>query len=172
MNILATTLDPASTSFLASVMGSAPFDHETSDKWFLSLYHSSQPLPESLVVPNRAFLAEPVKVDTWYDSALGRTNLVLVVRSKDIDARFHQIEAMGYPPVVPYSEFIAHLTLVWGIPGLSRANKAFINSLNMTFNRQSGNILGFQGEFLLDDSGYSPNVEGQKFFVDRRQLRK
>ena len=172
MNILATTLDSASTSFLESVMRSAPFDHETADKWFLSLYHSTQSLPESLVVPNRAFLAEPVKVDYWYDSTLGRTNLVLVVRSKDIDARYHQIEAMGYPPVVPYSEFVAHLTLVWGMPGLSRSIKVFINSLNMTFNRQSGNMLGFQGEFLLDDSGYSPNVDGQKFFVDRRHLRK
>lgn len=172
MNILATTLDAASTSFLSSVMRSAPFDHESFDKWFLSLYHSTQALPESLVIPNRAFLAEPVKVDMWYDSALGRTNLVLVVRSKEIDARFHQIEAMGYPPVVPYSAFIAHLTLVWGLPGLTRTTKAFINSLNMTFNRQSGNILGLQGEFLLDDSGYSPNVDGQKFFVDRRQLRK
>lgn len=166
-DLLIATLSATSSQFLDGVLSSAPFDHNSSDKspWFVPIFAASTEIPEVLVDPKALYQCTPVKVDVWYDELLKQSNLVLVVKSKQLDARHSMLETLGYGAKVPMSQFIAHITLVWDFPPLSSSNKTFINSLSMTYNAKSGITIDLDREMLMESGGYVPNASGQSFFV-------
>ena len=171
-DLLVAYLDDSSSQFLSEVMASAPFDHLDADKWFVSIYASKTDLPESIVDVSATYECIPVKVDAWYDPATAMTNLVMVIKSKELDNRHLQIAALGYEPVVNLNSYVAHINLVFGFPALSRSYRRFIQSLSMTFNSRSGITINLKGETLLDSGGYIPNVEGQEYFVKKHSVPK
>lgn len=148
---------------LLAIMGGSPFDYTQPGAWHLSIFTSKEPMLES-VPKNNVFRVKPITSELWYDSQASRTNLVIVFESQDVINRHDQLKGEGIESVFDY--YTPHLTLVYGFPTLSRANKSFKDSITMSL-RSTPHPFIFEGEYLVDSQGVYPNREGMEHFVQR-----
>ena len=149
---------------LTDIMGGCPFDYQSPSTWHVTVQVLKGQIDRSVLNTNNFFQANGVSVDHWYDTEVQRTNLVIVFVSPQLLQRHQEIErhsrhSSEYPVYVP------HMTLVYGSPPLSPAVRAFVHSMNMSVRRYDWS---FVGEELVDSNGYTPNVSGMRYHVERQ----
>ena len=165
-DLLVAIPDRSTQEFLTAHLQGAPFEILPKEKWFAPIFASKTELPPEIVKAEVTYYGSFLSASLWYDAMLGYTNLVLVFQSDEMNRRHLELLNTGFPPKIPSETYSPHITLVYGMPPITRTNKSFINSLPLAMKPKYDFRFVFDTEVLLESNGYVPNLEGQKYFTD------
>lgn len=150
---------------IQSIMGGCPFESLLPNLWFISLFVAKQYIPQEILNPGYVYRVEPISAEWWYDDTLGKTDLLILFKSPDIDRRIEIMKASGLESA--YSDiYLPYMVMVRGFPQLTRANKAFVRSMSMSLRSTTHNFQ-FAAEAVVDTGDVVLHEEGMKHFAER-----